>query len=843
MMKPRLLSILWLKVQRLFGFIFGFKVLKASWQTVTQRQTVSKVVFLRLGQGNLQHGFPYVEMRLQDGGKLIVQKTGCLPAAAVLAHRFTEWQFFYEAFYEEQRYRLRGTDVKALKAAPAGIDEPDEIEFETTGITGFSEQEFRTIAATVSAEMQIWLNAPGLLEINNVLRTWLQVDEAIRVIIETHDPRLQQLPWHCWQFFADYRNAEPSFSAPEFEQRRGRSQRRKPRILAVLGNRDGIDSTAEEAFLQQLKAEAIFLVEPSLQALTEVLRHPKGWDIFFFAGHSSSQTGGQFFLNATETVTIDDLRYALQKAISEGLTLAIFNSCDGSKLAQALQGLNLPTVIVMKEPVPNQVAQDFLRSFLQSFAAGASLPTAVREARESLQGSEREFPCASWLPGIWQNPAAPSPLWRDFEALPLPHPLQRLRWQTVLAMSLVVTGLVMGARSLGWLEPLELWAYDRCMAMRPLTEQPDSRLLIVGVTEADLEQYGTLEPMASRRILSDRIVATILKTLNQSKPRVIGLDIIRDIPIGDGQAELLKELRRQGSGIISSCQIPGDDRQTDPGLLPPLGIFKEQLGFINFPEEPGDIVRRQFLGMGPKDNKPGTCNTSLSLSMRLAARYLGFQDVGATAQRTAVQLGRVEVPVLRESFGGYRSKHSKLHLQYGYQLLLNYRASEPVAKQVTLKDLLTGAVAADWINDKLILIGYTATSAKDESLTPYNSEGWAEKKMPGVVIHAHMISQILSAVENQRPLLHPWSEAGESAWILVWAGVGGLLFKWWKSLRLAAITTIALGILGVSSFIWFCSGTWVPLVPAATALMGSAGILVIGSRFKSFRSASVKDCS
>lgn len=323
---------------------------------------MSKVVFLRLGHGDLQAGFPTVDVRLEDGGSLIAQKSGWLPDNRDLARFLMEWQFLYAAFYDQQRYRLRGEVVEAITPVPV-VEDFDDIEFEETGITSYSEQAFREIGKAVGFQMQIWLNSAGMVEINNLLRTRLQTDEDIQVLIEVRDCRLQQLPWHYWQFFEDYRHAEPSFSAPNFEQRSQRSPRRKPRILIVLGNREGIDSTEEEAVLRQLQAETIFLAEPSLKDLTDALRHPKGWDIFFFTGHSSSQTEGQFFLNATDTVTVDDLHYALITAIAHGLKLAIFNSCDGSKLAQDLQALNIPTAIVMKEPVPNQVAQDFVRSW------------------------------------------------------------------------------------------------------------------------------------------------------------------------------------------------------------------------------------------------------------------------------------------------------------------------------------------------------------------------------------------------------------------------------------------------------------------------------------------------
>ncbi|NEO95848.1 MAG: hypothetical protein F6K56_39115 [Moorea sp. SIO3G5] len=49
-----------------------------------------------------------------------------------------------------------------------------------------------------------------------------------------------------------------------------------------------------------------------------VERWEQGWDILFFAGHSgTSQEGqrGEIQLNQTERLTIDDLRFALKKAI------------------------------------------------------------------------------------------------------------------------------------------------------------------------------------------------------------------------------------------------------------------------------------------------------------------------------------------------------------------------------------------------------------------------------------------------------------------------------------------------------------------------------------------------
>jgi hypothetical protein len=103
--------------------------------------------------------------------------------------------------------------------------------------------------------------------------------------------------------------------------------------------------------------------------------------------------------------------YALKKAVEGGLKLAIFNSCDGLGLARQLDDLQIPQMVVMRELVPDKVAQEFLKYFLTAFAGGKSFYLAVREARERLQGLEGKFPCASWLPVICQNLAEVPPNW------------------------------------------------------------------------------------------------------------------------------------------------------------------------------------------------------------------------------------------------------------------------------------------------------------------------------------------------------------------------------------------------------------------------------------------------
>ena len=214
------------------------------------------------------------------------------------------------------------------------------------------------------------------------------------------------------------------------------------------------------------------------------------------------------------------------------MQLAIFNSCDGLGLAGELADLYIPQTIVMREPVPDIVAQEFLKYFLTGFAEGQSFYLAVREARERLQGIENEFPGASWLPVICQNPAVIPANWQQLRnkiadvsiarSLSLPRPKLAIIFMANIAVSLAIMGL----RWFGLLQVWELKAFDFLRQNLP-TEAADKRLLIVGADEGDLNQYGYPIP--------DRILVQLLDKLQQYRPAVIGLDIFRDRSIPENE--------------------------------------------------------------------------------------------------------------------------------------------------------------------------------------------------------------------------------------------------------------------------------------------------------------------
>ena len=234
----------------------------------------------------------------------------------------------------------------------------------------------------------------------------------IPLLLDTDDVLFCRLPWQEWSLFESY-----GFQSEIALRVRGRPGHKIPpllpqhkvRILVVVGRSDGIQTQADLAIIQTLRrkgAEVISLIEPTLRQLCEALWDRQGYHIFVFTGHSGSHPNGQIGwieLNETDSLSIEEFKHSFQVAIEQGLQLAIFNSCDGIGLANQLAKLNLPRSIVMREPVPDEVAVAFLQYFFEGFSRNESLFTALYQARIKLEcfnapQTNPGYPGVMWLP-------------------------------------------------------------------------------------------------------------------------------------------------------------------------------------------------------------------------------------------------------------------------------------------------------------------------------------------------------------------------------------------------------------------------------------------------------------
>ncbi|MEM9219304.1 MAG: CHASE2 domain-containing protein [Cyanobacteria bacterium P01_F01_bin.150] len=799
---------------------------------------MSWLVTLKFNGDLQQQGFHVTLEVAQDGRYPTFSEDGVLPPNPTLVTHLTEWQRYYADL------------TSSARALKPGVIQVDGFIHPLLDHCSESAKQLEKI-------FRQWLKTSSFQELERQLCQMLIPKNMIRVLIRSTDQQLHALPWHLWSFIEEYPNAEIAIGSPRFKgstQNRTSTSLNAVNVLAVLGNGENIDVKTDHRLLNQLPGAKIkLLVEPTHQELSDQL-YDRPWDILFFAGHSHTLAEGQGIiqLNADTVLSIDDLKYGMKRAIANGLQLAIFNSCSGLGLAHALAELQLPQMIVMRQAVPDPVAHTFLKYFLEAFSQGTSLYLAEREARERLQGIETQYPYATWLPIIYQNPAAPPLMWqkrqdankhppvretedRNIARPSLPRPRKPIGFSRqlvsrIVAISLLSSLTIMGIRWSGLLQPWELSHYDQMLRWRS-PELPDSRILIVGANEADLRQYG--------HPLPDDVLAELLETLEEYQPNAIGLDIIRDQPVlskdGSSGYQALTHQFQTNPNLITGCAFGSQNLEA---IAPPPQSPLEQIGFLNLHKDSRKRTVRRHL-LSHKLPSPSICNTYYSFPLQLLGRYINNSDGRLTIDVTpgldwqitdTVRDRSVVFRRLSARSGGYQNFEAG-----GNQSLINYRLASNLASQVSVRDVLEGKVDSSWIKDRIVLIGVVASSIQDDHATPIG-------QLRGVQLHAQVLSQFLSAIEDNRPLIRWLPQWFDFLVVLQSTLVGAFsLIGMQKELssiniKINLLFIISFGfyifiIYSISNLILKKYGLWLPVIPSILSILITACIIrVINNR-------------
>ncbi len=442
-----------------------------------------KTIIIRLGRGTIEDGFNNINIELKSGTTQWEDNSN-LPPNPELQQLLNEWQLLYPVAIQ------LSSSINLSSKLPV---------FDEDAITNVSSQDMMELNYSFKVAINNWFNFGDFGRIERRLRTDLNIGDRILLIIISDELTIWQLPWHFWDFGNDYPHAVEVFAKPRFNNVR----HIKPQpdgavnILALSGRDDR--SNLDLSFLKTLpQSNPTFETEAkSASRVVERLQEVKP-SIFIFYGHGDtieyqSFQDGVIYLDNDTPLEISRLRLELQAAIDRGLQIAIFNCCNGLGLAEQVTDLNIPYIIVMREIIPNQIAQEFLENLLSEYSRGESFPAAFQQARQKMRlapGGFAQF--ADWLPILFHNPLSQSVTWEDLSTtafrrwIPpqvtaacnyISQPKYQI-WTTV-GISLIVSLLVLNLQSMPLISGLESELVDRVQTMQIDRLPPRSSKVVI----------------------------------------------------------------------------------------------------------------------------------------------------------------------------------------------------------------------------------------------------------------------------------------------------------------------------------------------------------------------------
>jgi len=356
--------------------------------------------------------------------------------------------------------------------------------------------------------------------------------------------------------------------------------------------------------------------------------------------------------------------------------------------------------------------------------------------------------------------------------------------------------------------------YDRAVSWRARHQPaPDSHIVICGMTEEDLVKYG--------HPLDDAKLATLLETITDAGPCVVGVDLFRDLPeprSGEFYPKL-EQILRTRENIIAIERIP--DIKPPPALVDQPDRFAPNN--LSSDKQFDGICRGATLFF-----EGGMAEPRESFALALTHFYLDAHRVEASmvdvpwSSSSLLRLGRTIFPRLTPNAGAY----SGLTIQ-DYEILIDYRAPQHLEfgpgrsdlkyRAVTFGDILEKRLPAGTLKDAIVIVGVTTPTVKDSIATPVNDH------LRGAEIHAVIVNQLLRAALDGEPPTSWWPEPATIAWIGLCTFLGGALGLVLRSpWKLAPGLALLLGAILFAGWEALLHALWIPTTTPALGAFAAA---------------------
>jgi len=366
----------------------------------------------------------------------------------------------------------------------------------------------------------------------------------VQVFLTCAPIELNRFPWEAWEIGTEFATPgtiriirAPLNIATESGTQYKKPQQGRVRILAILGDDTGLNFEADREAVRSLVriADVEFVGWQPKQTRSQAIRQitaasasEQGWDVLFFAGHSNEtqMTGGELGIAPGVSISISEIKPQLVAAKKRGLQVAIFNSCSGLSIADALIDIGFSQVVVMREPIHNRVAQEFLVRFLQGLGKHLDVYESMMAARQFL-GMEKKntYPSAYLVPSLFCHPGAalfriPPFHWLQRWRQSLPTRIEALAVCASVALSCIppVAGLLLDGRT--FVQSI----YRDLTVQVPSSEAPPVALVQIDTETIYRGGISQLNP------INRSYLAKLLERLQKLNASVVGIDVIIDTP-------------------------------------------------------------------------------------------------------------------------------------------------------------------------------------------------------------------------------------------------------------------------------------------------------------------------
>ncbi len=337
-------------------------------------------------------------------------------------------------------------------------------------------------------------------------------------------------------------------------------------------------------------------------------------------------------------------------------------------------------------------------------------------------------------------------------------------------------------------EALNLGLHDLALNLRPLPSAAALPIRVVAIDENDLRRLGWP--------LDDRHLVAAIRRLEAAGVRAIGLDLYRDLGVGEGRSAL-RRLAASPSTLVSVFSVID-------GIGPIPGTPPERQAYNDVPLDRDGVVRRDLVhvrGQGP---------ASVALPLRLLERSRG-QNPGPL-RRQLERDPRALAPLTPES-GGYSDLDAA-----GLQRLLPFHDPATIPSW-NLSALLAGQVPPASLRNTIVLVGSRAPSQRDFFPVPIHPG-----QMAGVDVHAQRLAALLERERGGRPGLTAapgWLNgtlllAAVLAGVALGEGIGSLR----RSVALVALLGGGMAAAGLALLLF--GGLWLNLSLPLAALLAMA---------------------